>query len=134
MTHTPDEQRAIAKAPERIWLLDWPDGSATWCQDPDPDGEHPDSVEYVRADRLAALEASLADEHDSALVLANRNAALEAERAADKARVLDAITAVRGNNAGDFKRSGAVWEAYDQAVRDCHEAARAALAKQEPGS
>lgn len=53
-----NELRAIAEAaPERIWLLDWPDASATWCADPDPDGEHFDSVEYVRADRLAALEA-----------------------------------------------------------------------------
>ena len=51
-----DKLRAIAKAaPERIWLLDWPDASATWCADPDPDGEHFDSVEYVRADRLTAL-------------------------------------------------------------------------------
>ena len=56
-----DELRAIAKAaPERIWLLDWPDASATWCADPDPDGEHFDSVEYVRADRLTALEAERA--------------------------------------------------------------------------
>ena len=35
-------------------------------------------------DHIAALEASLADEHDSALVLANRNAALEAVQATDK--------------------------------------------------
>ena len=39
--------------------------------------------------RLAALEAALAEEHDSALVLANRNAALEAERAAGDARVVE---------------------------------------------
>jgi len=38
------------------------------------------------------------------------------ERAA--AKVLD----VRVANAGNFERSGAVWEAYDKAVLDCHAA------------
>lgn len=37
-------------APKRIWLLDYGDISCTWCEDPDPDGEHGDSIEYVRAD------------------------------------------------------------------------------------
>ena len=33
--------------------------------------------------------------------------------------ILVALIAVRQRNASDFSRSGAVWEAYDQAVLDC---------------
>lgn len=38
------------KMPDRIWLMDLGCGDVTWCEDPDPDGEQVDSVEYVRAD------------------------------------------------------------------------------------
>jgi len=35
---------------------------------------------------------------------------------------IKAIEDVRARNAGNFERSGAVWEAYDKAVLDCHAA------------
>lgn len=38
--------------------------------------------------------------------------------------VLNSVIGIRAANAGNFERSGAVWEAYDKAVLDCHEALR----------
>jgi hypothetical protein len=40
------------KTPKRIWLMDLGCGDVTWCDQPDPDGEQVDSVEYVRADQV----------------------------------------------------------------------------------
>lgn len=38
--------------PERIWLHDLGCGEVTWCEDPDPDGEQIEAVEYIRADMV----------------------------------------------------------------------------------
>jgi hypothetical protein len=38
--------------PERIWLHDLGCGEVSWCEDPDPDGEQIEAVEYIRADAL----------------------------------------------------------------------------------
>lgn len=37
------------EVPARIWLMDLGCGDVTWCDQPDPDGEQIDSVEYVLA-------------------------------------------------------------------------------------
>jgi len=41
------------------------------------------------------------------------------------AHATSAIIDVRARNAGNFERKGAVWEAYDKAVLDCHAAVAA---------
>lgn len=51
--------------PDRIWLMDLGCGDVTWCEDPDPDGEQVDSVEYVRAALTASR--SYSDEIEEAL-------------------------------------------------------------------
>lgn len=43
----------------------------------------------------------------------------------NREKALEAAINVRAANAGNFERSGAVWEAYDKAALDCHEALRA---------
>lgn len=61
-----------------------------------------------------------------------RQAVREIRSSPPTQRVLEAILDVRARNAANFDRSGAAWEAYDQAVRDCH-AAVEALSKSDSG-
>jgi hypothetical protein len=61
---------------------------------------------------------------------ASQDDAREAAQAAlsvVKQHLTSAVLDVRARNAGNFERNGAVWEAYDKAVLDCHAAITAAL-------
>lgn len=55
---------------------------------------------------------------------------LEAEREEEVLSIIkDTLHGVRAENAGNFKREGAEWEAYDQAVGNCYNAVVNALTK-----
>jgi hypothetical protein len=46
--------------PKRIWLFEsGGQEGILWCDDPDPSGDTPEAVEYVRADVYAAVAAAL---------------------------------------------------------------------------
>jgi hypothetical protein len=59
-----------------------------------------------------------------AIFAALRTPTLPDDRDAVIAEAANKLLDIRAINAGDFKRSGAAWEAYDRAVLDCYEAIR----------